>query len=241
MNKKGFTLVEIMAVVALIAIISVAAILSVTSIINNQRIRTATISEKNISEASLALNTSDNRYIPICRDKATSNYTNFDEILLKSINDAYRTNMTSLGITNDKAKANYMKNISKKIKTDVSFKEVFNNTYLNVKDINCFRVNTVGELLDSGYLKDLDNGCDRASLVLIYQQGDSSNQAGTLTTAQESGICKGSSSEEKGPTITVDPERSLTSSSKKIIKVTAKDKNAKLENRMILCTDGVKL
>ena len=84
MNKKGFTLVEIMAVVALIAILSVAAIAGITSIINRQRLKTATLLEKNINDAAIAIQSEKhNIYLPICADKTSGNYIDINEVIIK--------------------------------------------------------------------------------------------------------------------------------------------------------------
>ena len=235
MNKKGFTLVEIIAVVALIAIISVAAILGVNSMINRQRIKTATLSEKNIAEAALTVQTEKHKlYLPACVDKTTGNYVNISEMIIKKINDDLRDQMAHDGKTTIVQKEQYVKDFVKNINNDELFKKNFSNDYLEVKDINCFKATSVADMIKEGSLKDLDNGCDTASLIIVYNKGDSTNTAGNLKAVQETGICKGSFSEEKGPLITVNPEKDLRSTATKNIKITATANESKLESNLVL-------
>ena len=235
MNRKGFTLVEIMAVVALIAIISVAAILGVNSIINKQRMNTATASEKNIGEAALTTQTEKHKlYLPACVDKTNGNYVDISEMIVKKINDDLRAQMISNGKTTIAQKEQFIKDYVKSINDNEDNKKNFASDYFGVKDINCFKVTSVADMIKEGYLKDLDNGCDTASLIVIYNRGDSTNTAGNLKAVQETGICKGSSSEEKGPIITINPERDLSSTATKKVKITAVANETKLESNLVL-------
>ena len=72
MNKKGFTLVEIMAVVVIIAIVAIAAIAGVNLILQRQKVKAATMSEKYIAEAAVAQQLEkSNIYLPTCIDSSS--------------------------------------------------------------------------------------------------------------------------------------------------------------------------
>ena len=230
MKKKGFTLVELLAVIAVIAILAVSAIAGINSIINSQKIKVATESEESIAESALSRYVSNTKlYIPAC--KADGDYVSFDQSVIKRINDQYRQNVLSRFST-EKAKNDEIKRYVKSInedKTTTGVKNEFNQE-LGVDDINCFKLTSVATLIEEGYLKDIDNGCDKNTLILIYKKGDSSNQSGKLVSSQEQGICKGSKSEAKGPLITVSPERNLSNEAIKKIQVTITDGDGNLPN-----------
>ena len=231
MNKKGFTLVELMAVIAIIAVLGVAAVTGVNAIIEGQKTKVATQSEETISESALSKYTDNNNlYLPACMDD--SGYINMDEVILKKINNDLRDQMAFENKKTENDKISFIKQYTNNLNSNDTLKNNFAIKYFpGLKDKNCFKLTSVADLIAEGYLKDLDNGCDKASLVIVYKRGDSSNQAGTLDTAKETGICKGSSTEEKGPIITVTPERDLSTTAKKTIKVTVTANLSDLDTR----------
>ena len=230
MKNKGFTLVELLAVIAIIAILAVSAIAGINSIINSQRIKIATESEEAIADSSLSRYVVNNKlYLPACKEDGA--YVSFDQSVIKRINDQYRQNVLS-HFSSEKAKNDEIKRYVKSInedKTTTGVKNEFNQD-LKVDDLNCFKVTSVASLIDEGYLKDIDNGCDKNTIIIIYKKGESSNPSGKLVSLQEQGICKGSRSEAKGPLITVSPEKNLSNEAIKKVQVTITDEDGNLPN-----------
>lgn len=188
MKNKGFTLVEILAVVAIIAILSASAVLGVNAIINRQRQNLANEAEKHISEAALSyFSTKKNLYVEACRD-TDKDFTNISPGLVKKINDNIRSEISSLS---DSEKEARIKEFVNKINNDNNEKKLFNDEYLFISNIGCFRVVSVKELIDKGLLEDNDDLCNKNSIVIVYQKGDSKDSIGSLKAVHEPQVCNG--------------------------------------------------
>ena len=151
MNKKGFTLTELLAVITIIAILSVSAIVGVNAILRNQRIKVATASENAIAESALSKFANTNKlYLPACMDN--ENYINIDEVILKKINEDLRDQMAFENKQTEQQKIKFIKDYVKNINNDTNAKKNFSRAYFGAKESNCFRLTSVAELIEEGYL-----------------------------------------------------------------------------------------
>ena len=225
-NKKGFTLVEILAVIAIIAILGVAATAGVSSILQRQRQKLAYTAEENISEASLTQYTNKgNTYIKACTDASGSYIT----ISQKNIDDAnkFLRNTKFAGRTGEDL-YQLLKGYSINGNSDPANKYEL-DPYIKVNNRSCYKIVTVGELIERGLINDADGMCNKSSLVVVYRKGNAKNTAGIMTSVQESGICKSTRKTESGPVITISPPSNLDLTTSKTINVTVTTETTKLK------------
>ncbi len=234
MKRKAFTLIELLATIALVAILATSAVVAVNYFINKQKEKIANIAEEHISQAALTyFGNKKSLFIESCVDK-DGDYTSISQSVIKRINDKIREDMNRDSITTDKDKYEYAKRYVSDISTNSENKENFNNTFLDIDNFSCFRLVTVGELVDAGLLEDKDNMCNKASVVMVYQKGDAKNKAGVATAVQEPKICNGSSRKENPPTVTVTPDKDSTPTVGKNINIAIYDENRALKNTINL-------
>lgn len=174
-NIKGFTLVELLAVITLIAILSIAGVTAVTSIMNHQKNKVGDIAASSVEDAAISYFANKKIYMPVCSD-SSGNYGEYNSSLVSNINNEI----------NDKRTQEYIEKINE---DKDSLKTSINSKYFNVKDKNCFNFVTVDELIKSGLLEDSNNACDRNSVVLVYSQGDVENSEGELVAVAEEDVC----------------------------------------------------
>jgi len=186
MNKKGFTLVEILAVIAIIATLSVAAVVGVNTIISKTKERTATMAENTVAESSISFFQKEKLYINPCTNNR-GNFISISQNTIKKINDDLRTAMKDF--SSNEEKYIYAKSYTNNINNNAKAKKDFNNKYLSLKSENCFKTVTVGELIDKGYMVDNENLCDKASVIIVYQKATTNNKTGQLSSIQEAKIC----------------------------------------------------
>ena len=226
-NKKGFTLVEILAIVVIIVIIMSAAGVGVLTIVQNQRKKLAYTAEVNISEAALSYyaNKSGN-YLKAC----TNSDKSFVTISQKSVEELnkFLREEKFVGYTDENLYQS-LKNYSINGNDDPTKKYEL-SSYIKVDNPSCYKTITVGELMEKGLISDIDGMCDKASLIIIYRRTDAKNTAGILDVVQESGICKSNYKTERGPVITITPFSDLSYSSSKEIKVNVTTESTKLKN-----------
>ncbi len=236
MKNKGFTLVELLATIALVAILATSAIVGVNYMINKQKQNLATVAEEHIAQAAVTyFSNKKNLYIEPCKDRdEDAAYTNFNQTSLKILNDDLRQTMIDQNKTTDEDKYNFAKDYVKSVNTDETSKNAFNESYAFVSNTGCYKLVTVGELIEAGLLEDRENMCDKASVVLVYQRGDSKNKAGVLTSMQEPQICNGKKRKQLPPAITVSPDKDTNPSGKKTVKVSIVDDNKALKNSITL-------
>lgn len=226
-NKKGFTLVEILAIVVIIVIIMSAAGVGVLTIVQNQRKKLAYTAEVNISEAALSYyaNKSGN-YLKAC----TNSDKSFVTISQKSVEDLnkFLREEKFVGYTDE--------NLYQSLKdysingNDDPTKKYELSSYIKVDNPSCYKTITVGELMEKGLISDSDGMCNKSSLIIIYRRTDAKNTAGIIDVVQETGICKSDYKTERGPVITITPFSDLSYSSSKEIKVNVTTESTKLKN-----------
>ena len=232
-NRKGFTLVEILAVIAILAVLATAAGIGVTSSISKQRQKLAYQAEENIAEAAVSYySNKGNLYLKPCTN-ADGSYVTITEKKVNELNDKLRK---SEGIKADTEELVYqnMKTFSNLANGGGDEKSVL-NSYIGVADSACYKTVTVGELMEQGFITDSDHMCNKASMIVVYRKTDSKNTAGIITSVQEGGdhnICNSKRTSESGPTITVTPYSQLALSDTKTIKVTVHSDSTELKNNV---------
>ena len=234
-NKKGFTLVEVLVVVAILAVISTAAGLGITSSINKQKQKLAYQAEESIAEAAKSYASNKiNDYLKPCVNSDGS----FVTITEKKVNAMNKALRESEGIASSNEELLYqnMKAYSNYANTRDEEKTFLNN-YIKVGNKACFKTITVGELVEQGYIKDDDHMCNKASIVVIYRRADAKNTAGIMDTVQETGICNSKRSSSSGPVITITPFSNLAYSTSKSIKITIHSDSTTLKNPLTLNYD----
>ena len=234
-NKKGFTLVEVLVVVAILAVISTAAGLGITSSINKQKQKLAYQAEENVAEAAKSYASNKiNNYLKPCVNSDGS----FVTITEKKVNAMNKALRESEGIASSNEELLYqnMKAYSNYANTRDEEKTFLNN-YIKVGNKACFKTITVGELVEQGYIKDDDHMCNKASIVVIYRRADAKNTAGIMDTVQETGICNSKRSSSSGPVITITPFSNLAYSTSKSIKITIHSDSTTLKNPLTLNYD----
>ena len=226
-NNKGFTLVEILAIVAIIAVIMSAAGVGVTSIVQSQKKSLAYDAEVNISEAALSFFSNKNsNYLKAC----TNSDKSFVTISQKSVEDLNKF------LRNEKFAGYTDENLYQSLKdysingNDDPTKKYELSSYIKVDNPSCYKTVTVGELMEKGLITDSDGMCNKSSLIVIYRRADAKNTAGIIDAVQETGICKSDYKTERGPVITITPFSDLSYSSSKEIKVNVTTESTKLKN-----------
>ncbi len=234
MKNKGFTLIELLGTIALVAILATSAIVAVNSLINKQRVKLATVAEEHINEAALTyFSSKKSLYIEPCLD-TDNEYTTIPQYTIKEINDKFRETLKTEGITEEAAKITKAKEYATSINTDEATKNKFNEDFLDIKNTSCFRVVTVGELIENGLVEDKDNMCNKASILVVYQKGSAKNTTGVATGIQEPLICNGQNIRKQPPVITVTPNSDPDPTPKKTINIAIYDENKKLKKTVML-------
>jgi len=231
-NKKGFTLVEILATIAILAVLATAAGLGITSSINKQKQKLAYQAEENIAEAAKSYASNKiNNYLQPCVNSDGA----FVTITEKKVNAMNKALRESEGIASSNEDLLYqnMKIYSNYANTRDEEKAFLNN-YIKVGNKTCFKTVTVGELVEQGYIKDDDHMCNKASIIVLYRRADAKNTAGIMDTVQERGICNSKRSSSSGPVITITPFSNLAYSTSKSIKITIHSDSTTLKNPLTL-------
>ena len=104
------------------------------------------------------------------------------------------------------------------------------DSFINVNNRSCYKLVTVGELIEHGLMSDDSEMCDKSSVIVIYKKGDAKNTAGIMESVQQSGICKSNRESESGPVVTINPPSDLNLSDSKRVKVTVTTESSKLKN-----------
>ena len=234
MNKKGFTLVEILAVIAIMAVLSVSAIMGVNAIINSTRNRLAQRMEETIADVSLSyFENKKQLYIEPCTD-SEGNFVTIGFDMIKKLNDDLRKTMNENGKTTPDEKYTYAKNYINNLKENVAEKEIVGLSYFEVNSARCFDLVTVGDLIDEGYLVDNDNLCNRSSVIAVYQKGDSRDKSGSKASVQESNICNGKRRVDRLPLLTVSPESDDDPGRSKNIRISVTNEKSDLKSKVRL-------
>ena len=229
-NKKGFTLVEILAVVAILAILAIAATLGITNTIQKQRQKLAYQAETNIAESSLAyFSNKGGNYVKSCTKDG--NYIVISQKSVENLNKFLREDkfaaFSGESLYQELKKYSINGNADQANKYDL-------DPYISVDNRSCYRLVTVGELIDQGLISDADGMCNKASMIIMYRKADSKNTAGIMTTVQEAGICKSDRKEESGPVITVSPQSDLSFSASRKIDVIVTTETTNLKSSFTL-------
>ncbi len=228
-KRNGFTLSELLVIIAILATLVVIAGAGVFGIVQNQRKTLAYTAEVNISEAALAFYSSKkDNYMKACTNLDGS-YTTISQEKVKKANDFFREEKF-LGLTGEEF-YQAVKAYSITGNTDATAKhELRQRVLTNLADQGCYKTITVGELIEKDLIQDNDGMCDKASIIFVYRKTDAKNTAGILTSVQEPGICKSDRKDERGPVITITPSADLTFSASKDIKVNVTTETTKLKN-----------
>ncbi len=177
LNNKGFTLVELMAVIAILAIILVSAGLAVTSVINRQKNRLSDEKIDVIKDAAITYVQNKKYYMPSCKKGNT----------FKSITPAQVDTLnTTIG---NSSKRNNFKNLN----ADTTFVNSF-KTAIDVDSEKCFRFVSVKTLYDEGFVEKIDTCITsnnmKYSTLVVYSLGDANNEAGTLVAVPSQHLCE---------------------------------------------------
>jgi len=187
LNNKGFTLIEIMAVIAILAILIAGAGLAVTSVINRQKIRVQNEKVEIIKDAAIAYVQNKKFFIPSCvhTDNSTTpptkTYKTITDAQVESLNQkleetAYksiRNNFSSLN--SNTAIANYFKGV------------------IGVDNEKCYKLISVQTLYEEGFIEkgqECYTGTRSTySTIVVYSQGDVNNPEGTLVAVPAKHFC----------------------------------------------------
>lgn len=175
MDKKGFTLIEILAAITIIAILGVVASASVMVMMNKQKENIAKMAENNISDAAVSYYLNKKKlYMPACEkarnDSDPVEYQTFSKSDLTRITNAVG------GVTEDKINS-FNADMATKI------------TIGGVKEGICYNVISVAMLEKAGMIEEGENRCNKNSIILVYSKGNNDNPEGELVSVYPDNMC----------------------------------------------------
>ena len=163
-NKRGFTLVEVLGVIAIIAVLGVAATIGISSTLQKQRQKLAYTAEQNVAEASLSYYSGNSSYLKACTKDGANVVISQKNV--ENINKFLRE--TKFVDFSDENLYQLMKNYSINGNTDPANKYEL-DSYIDVDNRSCYKIITVGELIEKGLISDADGMCNKSSLIIIYR------------------------------------------------------------------------
>lgn len=187
-NRNGFTLVELMAVIAILAILLVGGGLAITSVINRQKSSVNDQQIKSIEDAAVTYIINKKYFVPVCKT-ASGTMITIDKNKVDLVNSTIEGNNTF------KNKRNNFTNLN----ADTSLKEKLGGTsgiFGKVSDLNCFKLVSVKTLINDGYVDKADQCVTSSniknSVIVVYSLGDSAdpNGAGQLVAVSSNNFCK---------------------------------------------------
>ena len=186
-NNKGFTMVELLAVIALIGILSAGAAIAITSTIARNKEKVAQQQKETILDAAVTYIMNKKLYVPICTRGSASNptYVNITPAMVDTANKKIEENITFKGerakfdnLNADKALQNVQTGSSGKF-----------GTLNNKKCYKLVRVQQANNCVVAGNL--------HYSVIVVYAKGsdedadgkEDTGGAGTLTAVASTGLC----------------------------------------------------
>ena len=185
MNNKGFTLVEIMAVIALLAILLTGAGLVVTSVISRNRDRLQKQNIGLIEDAAITYVQTKKYYIPACVKTSAGNSKTYKTIS--------KPNVDALNVKLSETALRSLRNDFNSLNSDVTVKNYFKGL-IDVDSEKCYKIISVKTLVDEGFLEKVDvcyeGEAALNSTLVVYAQGDAQNPDGTLKAVSATHICE---------------------------------------------------
>ena len=224
MNKKGFTLVEILAIVVILSLLAVAAGVGVIGVLQKQRQKLAYTAEQNVHDASVTFCSKNANYMKACTDSDGANIV----ISQKNVEEANNYLREKFKDFSGENLYQLYKNYSINGNDDPANKYEL-DPYIKVSNRSCYKLITVGELIEQGLISDSDGMCNKSSMIIVYRKADAKNTAGMTESVQESGVCKSDRKTESGPVVTITPPSDLSLSNSKKIKVMVTTESTKLK------------
>ena len=187
MNNKGFTLVEVMAVIAILAILITGAGLAVTSVINRQKIRVQKEKEAIILDAAVNYVQNKKLYIPSCKKTvgsgptATVTYKTISSEQVEDLNNKLETNAYKS-----------LRNNYSSLNSNTSLQNYF-KAKIDVDSEKCYKMVSVKTLVDEGFVEkgqECYTGTRAGfSTIVVYAMGDENNPEGTLVAVPATHFC----------------------------------------------------
>ncbi len=189
MNNKGFTLVEIMAVIAILAILIAGAGIAVTSVINRQKQKVQDEKEAIILDAAVAYVQNKKYYVPSCIK------TTYDAQGHKIIN--YKTiSPEQVESLNTKLEENAFRGLRynfSQLNSNTALTSYFNGI-IDVDSEKCYKMISVKNLVDEGFVEkgqECYTGTRSTySTIGVYSKGDEANPTGTLVAVAAKRFCE---------------------------------------------------
>ena len=186
MNRKGFTIVEVMAVIAIIGLLLVGGGLAISSVISKQKDKIRQENIKTIEDAAITYILNKKYYVPVCKTSGGMVTINKDKV--KEVNTIIENNSTY------KSKRNNFTNLN----SDASLKAALSGNsgkFGKLLDNNCYKLVSVNTLVTEGFVEKVES-CDVAansshSVIVVYSMGDAGDPtgAGQLVAVSEEGLC----------------------------------------------------
>ena len=195
-NNKGFTMVELLAVIALIGILSAGAAIAITSTIARNKEKVAQQQKETIMDAAVTYIMNKKLYVPICTKGSASSptYVNITPAMVDTANKKIEENVTFKG---ERAKFDNL-NADTALQTALSGSS---GTFGNLHNKKCYKLVSVQTLIKEGLVEQANN-CVVASnlhysVIVVYAKGsdedadgkEDTGGAGTLTAVASTGLC----------------------------------------------------
>ena len=186
-NNKGFTLVELMAVIAILAILLIGGSLAVTSVIQRQKQKLKEDQIKTIEDAAITYVLNKKFYVPVCKNTSGGLVTITQDMVV-SANSAIEGNSTWRGKRGNFVQLNEDNSLKSKLSGA-------SGIFGNLKNNKCYKIISVQTLREEGFVEKVED-CDlaannRYSVIVVYAQGDASDPtgAGQLVAVSDKNIC----------------------------------------------------
>ena len=184
-NNKGFTLVEIMAVIAILALLLTGAGLVVTSVVSRNKQKVHEQSVGLINDAAITYVQTKKYYIPSCKKGNT--YKTIRSEQVDSLNakiEVEDSALSGVDLRNNFSSLNSNSNVVTYFKG-----------FIDVDSEKCFKMISVKTLVDEGFLENVDYCYGDTqhrinSTVVVYAQGTTDNPDGTLVAVAPTHLCE---------------------------------------------------
>ncbi len=229
-RNKGFTIVELLIVIVIVTALAVFAGIGVFTILHNQKQRLAYTAEQNVHDASLTFySKEETTYLPSCKNSSDANIV-ISQKNVEDVNTFLKEKFQDIASEND---YQLFKNYTINSNSDPANKYEL-DSFINVSNRSCYKLVTVGELIENGLLSDDNEMCDKSSVIIVYKKGNAKNASGILESIQEPGVCKSDRTSDSGPVITINPPSNLNMSFSKRIKIIVNTESTKLKQNFTM-------